>query len=355
MNKEIYGNFWSPDHLLSYNKPLNISLGVRGLGKSTGCGIKCIGDYYDNKKLFIYTRRNDVELRQTMKDYFYGPLMIYNEKFGTKHDWTLEDGRYIDENKNTVGFAVPLSQADKYKSAPFGALGVRTIIYDEFVLAKGKETGYLGNKETPYLEYDLLIRLYQTVDRAPGHSFLNETKIFCLGNFANLYNPILLGCGADKYMNINSKVVAPKDALWVVELTSEVGATSEMRSSYGYQLARAEIAKGDYDNNGYITGDNIKTMKGVMNPLLNVDYKGRGYGIYLCEKEGVVYVSEKQSTAVRTIALTMGDGKINQVTAVKWNKSTQMQVVRRFAEMGLCVFQTPRARTDLLTYLNFTL
>lgn len=355
MDTAIYGKFWSPEHLISYGKPLMCSLGQRGIGKSTGVGLYCIGQYYDNKKLFIYCRRNGDELKQTQKDYFYSPLDIYNAYYGTKHVWALDGGTYKDENGEVVGFAIPLSQADKYKSSPFGALGVRTIIYDEFILAKGKETGYVGSKETPYLEYDLLIRLYQTVDRAPGHSFLNETKIFCLGNFANLYNPILLGCGADKYLTINSKCVSPKGKPWVIEITDNVEATSEVRSSFGYQLAREEIAKGDYDVNGFITSDSIQTLKGVMNPIINVEYSGRKYGVYLFEKRGVIYVSTKISEAVRTIALTMADGKINQVTAVKWNKSPAMDLLRRFAEMGLVIFQNERARQDILTYLNFTI
>lgn len=354
MDNKIYGKFWSPQHLISYGKPLMISLGIRGIGKSTALGLYSIGEYYDNHRLFIYTRRNEDELQQTEKNYFYSPLKIYNEFYGTNHEWTCSGNVYTDENKNVVGYSIPLSQADKRKSTPYGALGVRTIIYDEFILAKGKETAYLGSKVTPYLEYDLLIRLYQTVDRDINHQYLNETKIFCLGNFANLNNPILLGCGADRYLNINSKVVSPKDKDWVVELTSSVEASSGLENSYGYRLARQETAEGDYKNNGFDGNESIKHLKGVMNPLINVEYNGRRYGIYLFEKEGVAYVSERTSESVRTISLTMSDGRINQVTAEKWNKSPAMSALRSFVERGLCVYQTARARTDILTYLQFT-
>lgn len=359
MDERIYGEHYSPAHILSYHRPLNISIGARGIGKSTGVGLKYIGDVYEKHRLFIYTRRTVDETEATAESFFYSPLKIYNDWYNTKHEFNLKSiktGEYVDENGNTVGYAVPLSQADKRKSTPYGAIGVRNILYDEAILRRGKEAAYLGTKTTPLLEYELLTGLYTTVDRSIGKSALNDTQIFVCGNFANLYNPILMGINAEKYVTINSKTVAPKGKPWVVELTDKVAATEDMKKSFGYQLSTEATKANDYDNDGFLHCDNVKKLKGVMNPLINVIYHGRKYGIFMCEKEGIIYVNDHPSkSGVREISLTMADGKINQVVAVKYNKCEAMMLLRKFTEMGLVIFATETTRNDILTYLNFTI
>lgn len=355
MNKEIYGKFWSPNHLLSFHRPLMLSIGSRGIGKSTGLGLHLIDEVYTKGRKFIYIRRTADETRMTAADYFYNPLSIYNDYMGTSHVWTFNKEVYTDENGEEVGYAFPLSLADKKKSTPYGGLGVRNIVYDEFILRRGLERLYIGNRMTPTLEYDLLWGLYQTVDRDKGHSFLNETKVFCLANFANLYNPIMLALDADKYVTVDSKIVAPKNAGWVIEFTDKVEATEEIKNSYSYQLAGNESKKTDYGNDGFIRSDNVKRLKGIMTPLINLKYQGRVYAVYMFEKDGVIYVNDKRSESVPEIALTMNDGRINQVVAVKYKNNNAMMMLRYFAEKGLVIFCTERARRDILTYLNFTI
>lgn len=355
MDPKIYGEFWSPLRLERTGKPLLMSAGSRGIGKSTGMALKCIGDYYDNGTKFIYCRRTDDELKRTRKNYFDGALKIYNAYFGTEHNWVYNQETYVDENDQIVGYSVPLNLADKYKSATYGADHVRTIIYDEFILRRGKESGYLGTKDNNLIEYDLLIGLYQTVDRAPGHPFLNETKIYCLGNYANPYNPIFLGAGADEFVEHNSKFVNPKTMPWAIEFTSEVGATNDMKNSNGYKLSREEMAKHDYDNIGFTITENVKKMKGIRSPLLNLTYHGRHYGLFSYERQGVLYVSTERAGTAFELALTMEDsGKINQVTALKYQWLPELQMLRKAAQNGFLVFENDRAKNDILTYLDFT-
>lgn len=361
MDKEIYGNYWSPLHLESTKKPLLMAAEPRGLGKSTGAALSCIGDFYDtggNKK-FIYCRRTDDELKRTRKNYFDGALKIYNEFYGKNINWVYDQETYKEEESGAiVGYTIPLNLADKYKSATYGADGVRKIIYDEFILRRGKEAGYLGGLSNPLIEYDLLIGLYQTVDRAPGHRFLNETEIICLGNFANLYNPIMMGCNASEYVEHDSKFVNPKTQPWAVELKTDYKTDgNDIKDSYGYRLSRESIAARDYDNDGFTRAATIVgKLKGVRNGMFNCTYKGRQYGIWSYENKGVVYVSNEPVPGRINIAMTMEDsGGINQITAEKYRYMPEMQLLRRAAERGFLVFDSARSRNDILTYLDFTI
>ena len=63
MSKNIYGDFYNPTKILSYGKPMNISVGSRSSGKSTGFGIHLLKDFLKNKHQFIYVRRTEIELR----------------------------------------------------------------------------------------------------------------------------------------------------------------------------------------------------------------------------------------------------------------------------------------------------
>lgn len=356
--KRMYTGHWSPEKLLSTGKPLNLSIGSRGIGKSTGLGCHFIYDYYKTGNKFIYVRRTDDELKRTKKDYFSTPQDIYNETYGTAH--TIEycrDDTYQNENGEILGYALPLSLADKYKSAHFGDLGAFNVLYDEFIVRRGLEKNYLGSEKDPNAEYRLLIGLYQTTDRKKGHAYLNKCKIFCLGNFATLFNPILNECHIDEYVDKSTHFANPKTQPWAIEFTDFSALDGlDMRKSFGYWLSPEEDRASDYENDGFVKAENIQKLSGHRLKLMNVSYRGRKYGIWQYDQLGLVYVTHELCPTSRIIALTMGDsGKINQLTAINYRYSPEMDMLRQAAANGFLVFENARARTDILTYLDFTL
>lgn len=352
----VYGGFWNPEALIATGKPLLIDAEPRGVGKSTGSALYCMEQYYKKREKFIYCRRTDDELKRTCKSYFDGACKIYNDFYGTAHEWIYDKGgTYTDENGDIVGYSVPLNLADKYKSATFGADGVRLIIYDEFILRRGKETGYLG-KTGSTIEYDLLIGLYQTVDRAPGHRFLNETKILCLGNFASLNAPVLIGAGADLYVEHGAKFINPKHEMWALRLQGDFATDKDIEESYGYKLASRDTRGVDY---GYEAAERPETiipkMTGERHCMMCVIYRDRRYGVWTYDQKGIVYISRECLPGMPEIALTAGNTpRINRITALKWRDMPSMQLLRDAAEMGYLCFDSNRARTDILTYLDFT-
>lgn len=355
MNTNIYGEFYSPLKLVSTNKPLCMSVGSRSIGKSTGFGIYFLTQYYEKGKKFIYCRRTDDELKRTAADYFGTPLSIMAHN-GITHAIELKGDTYTDESNNIVGYAIALNNEQKYKSMPFGDLGVKNILYDEFILPRGGERGYLGGSKNLTYEYDRLISLYQTVDREKGKAFRNDTRIYCCANNASFYNPLFLACHCDKFVSLDTKFCNPKKELWALELTNTVPATSKIKQSYGYLLASDSDKSRNYDNDSMIRDSQVQELHGVVTPLCNIKYSGNIYGVYVKEDIGICYVCERPADGRITIALTIGDTtEINYITAYKFKDSGYMIFLRDMVTKGKCVFQTGKIKNDILTYLNYTI
>ena len=68
--KDVYGKFYNPTRLLSYNKVLNFSIGSRSIGKSTGFAIFLLREFIEHGRQFIYCRRTMDETQLTAPTYF---------------------------------------------------------------------------------------------------------------------------------------------------------------------------------------------------------------------------------------------------------------------------------------------
>lgn len=356
-NPSIWGEFYNPSRLLSTNKPLLMSVLERNNGKSTAWGIVTLSEYIKLGKRGIYARRTEKELVSTVEDYFVTAADILSEH-GEHYTVHYTDREFfLNEEKEPFFYAVNAGQPREFKSRPFGDLNVRNIIYDEAILPRGDEKMYIGATKNMIREYERLTTLYQTVDRAKGSRFLNETRLICIANNSSFHNPLFLGCNCSKYVDINTKFCNPKNEIWALELDNGTGAKSDqLQNAFSYRMATQEDKQNYYKNDSFHIDSQVKKLHGIMNPICNFSYAGHTYAFLLCEQMGICYISTKPRSDRFTMALTVGDTKeINQVTAYKYNKSPYMQFLSDMVNKGLCVFETENAKTDVLTYLNFTL
>lgn len=355
-NPKIWGSFYNPTRLLSTGKPLLLSILERNNGKSTAWAIVTLSEYIRLGKRGIYTRRAEKELLSTCEDYFITAADILSEH-GEHYVVKYQDREfYLNDEKEPFFYAVSAGQPREFKSRPFGDLNVRNIIFDEAILPRGDEKYYIGATKNMIREYERLITLYQTVDRSKGHRFLNETRLICIANNSSFHNPLFLGLGCDKYVDMNTKFCNPKNEDWALELDNGTGAThEELEGAYSYRLATENDKLNYYKNDSYHRDNLVGTRHGIMNPLVNLKYAGNRYCLYLFESEGICYVDDKPREDRITLNLTVGDTtEINQVTAYKYNKNGYMEFLYKMVTEGKCVFKTERAKTDILTYLNYT-
>ena len=356
---KIYGKFYSPEKLLSYGRPFMMSVGSRSIGKSTGWQIELLSDYLKYKHLFVYLRRTDKELYATAPTYFDDGVAIMKKNrrkiFDFKYDKQLYWIRRTEDSEWEVcGLAIPLNLQHQIKSSKTTFLHhVWWILYDEFILEDSNL--YLGNKQSLRSEFDKLMSLYKTIDRGIGRAFRNETRVICLGNNYSYFNPIYIGLGVDEYIRTDSKYIAPKDKLWVLEQTGGVEATSDIKTSYGYLLSGEDQGGSDYDNiPKEAKGCFVEKITEPMNFMFNLKFCGHGMGVYKLQRENIIYICEKTGTG-KTLSLTCGDqNKIDYMLAVTAGQSEWMKVLKMYYMNGSLRFQTNKCKYDICNYFMLT-
>lgn len=128
MKKIHYYNY---NKIISYNCPVNVLIGERGVGKSYGAKEYVIKRFLKKKEKFLYIRRYDNEIKSVFQKDFFGdirnafPELILeskNKKF------------YI--NGEVFGYARRLTESQDMKSVSFD--DISTIIFDEYAIEKNR-------------------------------------------------------------------------------------------------------------------------------------------------------------------------------------------------------------------------
>lgn len=154
--------------LLSQRCVLNFVIGNRGGGKTFAGKRLCINRFKKTGAQFVWIRRYQTEV-DTLTEFFADVAPFYpDDELSVKGD-----SLYI--NGELAGWLIALTKSMQLKSVAFP--NVRTLIFDEFIIDKGK-IGYLKNEVQVFLE------LFETVARMRD----NVTAIF-FGNAISVVNP----------------------------------------------------------------------------------------------------------------------------------------------------------------------
>ena len=388
--------FYSPMKALNYRRPAVIIVGHRSGGKSAGVARYCLFNAIINNRKFIYIRRRKDELDKTKKKFFDQAINIINRsdlgfkivyfdcvagdymmtvnKDGVNYEDDLYDknGEKIEETEEEkqdrirketikrsvkVGSTIALSESQKVKSG-FDFSDVDSIVFDEFIAEH--QTQYLGSYTTPDVEYENLISLFMSCDRGVGQYFRNETRMFLIGNMANVYNPILLKWGVNKYLRMSkdAKFIAPKGEGWVlqsvqpskkfVEAAKKSNALLLMdESERNYNLgneARAEEYSNVFINNEL--PKNVIYRNGVI-------LGGKEYGIYE-DSNGFIYINKfrKGEPAEALDIVSYANGNANTLVT-NWRQSPILNVVYVAFTRKKLYFNNATTQHDFMQYLEF--
>ena len=233
-----------------------------------------------------------------------------------------------------------------------------SIIFDEFIAEH--QTQYLGSYTTPDVEYENLISLFMSCDRGVGQYFRNETRMFLIGNMANVYNPILLKWGVNKYLRMSkdAKFIAPKGEGWVlqsvqpsqafVEAAKDSNALLLMdESERNYNLGNE--ARAEEYSNVFINNDLPKSSiyrKGVI-------LGGKEYGIYE-DANGFIYINKfrKGEPADALDIVSYANGNANTLVT-NWRQSPILNVVYIAFTRKKLYFNNATTQHDFMQYLEF--
>jgi hypothetical protein len=169
--------------ILSHNGTYNFLVGGRGLGKTYGAKKRAIKRFLSHGEMWIYLRRYKEELVPVRETLFADIGHEFPDWDMRVNGSTLEVAPASDRDKQkrdwrTMGYLIPLSVAQKYKSVAYPQ--VKTIIFDEFIIERGVYH-YLPNEATVFNNF------YSTVDR-----WQDKTTVFFLANAVSLSNPYFI-------------------------------------------------------------------------------------------------------------------------------------------------------------------
>ena len=130
-------HYYDYHRILSYNVPVNVLIGERGVGKSYGAKKYVINQYLKKGSQFIYLRRYENELKKVFEKDKNNPKDFFDDvkdEFPGKNLVAKHKKFYVDDE--CFGFAMRLTEAQDLKSATYN--NVDTIIIDEYPIEKNK-------------------------------------------------------------------------------------------------------------------------------------------------------------------------------------------------------------------------
>lgn len=163
--------YYTCQKALSYNFFFGICMGGRGIGKTTNWEIQAMNRFINYNEEFIYLRRYTAEIKA------YLTTDSITSLYSGLHVKSLAGKGYkLGCEKQTVGYLIPLSAADVFKSTRFDK--VTTIIFDEAVIKQTKTRRYINDEVTELLNFISTVQRTRT-----------NVRVILLCNNNDIFNP----------------------------------------------------------------------------------------------------------------------------------------------------------------------
>lgn len=231
--------YWDVLSVVARKCFMNVCMGGRGIGKTEQCNGYNIEEFKNFGNQFIYLRRYKTELSGA------GDLL---------NKW-LDDVKYIGDKNgggsyhwygNVLGYAVPLSVAQNYKSG-FDFSRVTTIIYDEAIIFQSGTQRYLANEVTALLEFASTVFRHR-----------KNVKIIVLGNNLQFFNPF---CEFFKVKVFNNLYVDHERSLQILYSKDSAKLRAIEENTPLYALTKGTSYHDYHYNNAVMSGSSVVISK----------------------------------------------------------------------------------------------
>lgn len=320
--------------LLSHNKIMNMVLSNRGGGKTFHCTRWSIDDFKKTGAQTVWVRRYQTEVDE----------MLTNGKFfDAVREYYPDDELKIEGNLGLVNgevaiYFIALSTSRQLKSNNYPS--VNKIIFDEFIIDKGKVT-YLKN------EVEVFLDLYETVAR-----MRDNVRAVLLANSITVVNPYFL------FWNIKvdrSKRFTVKGQVCVELFTDADFIAKKKKTRFG-QLVNG-TRYGDYaiDNKFLLDNDTFiepKTAKAEF--MLGLKYDGVMYGYWIDYSVGLIFVNRQYDPSSYCLySLTKDDHDANLLLIKSLNDSSRVKRIVYAFRNGLLRFEDATVKAQFYEYIGF--
>lgn len=288
-------HFYDYQKIISYNAPVNILIGERGVGKSYGIKNYVIKKFLKKKEKFLYIRRYDNELKAIFQKDFFGDI---KEAFPEVQLSSKNKKFYI--NGEIFGYAKRLTEAQDLKSSSFE--DITTIVFDEYAIEKNKRY-YLPN------EGMIIAGLLDSVIRNRSN-----VKVFFLMNAVEGIEFSPLFSFFELQLPYNSDIKLFKNNTVLVQYMNNEEFRKEREETLIGKLMKGTLYENYALKNEILdkNKDFIERKTGTAKFSFAFIYNRETYGVWYDYKNGKVFVSEDYlENSFNVFSITLKDSKPN--------------------------------------------
>ena len=326
--------WYDKQQLLSHNKIMNMVLSNRGGGKTFCMTRWAIDDYKKSGSQCVWLRRYKSELDEMLaKDKFFDAVREYYPE-----DELKIDGNFGLINGNVAIYFVALSTSRQLKSNnyPF----VNKIIFDEFIIDKGKVT-YLKN------EVEVFLDLYETVAR-----MRDNVRAVLLANSITIVNPYFLFWGIKPNPK---KRFTVKGQVCVELFTDSDFIEKKKKTRFGQLVAGTRYGNYAIDNKWLLDNDTFvmpKTPDAEF--MLGIKYMGIMYGFWVDYNQGLIFVNRQfDPSSYALYCLTKDDHDANLLLIKSLSDSKRIKQIVYAFQNGLLRFSDMQVKNQFYEFIGF--
>jgi hypothetical protein len=319
--------FYTASLLLSYKRPFNLVMGIRGVGKTFKFTQICITEAISQQSLsFVWIRRTKEEIKK-IKNHFFDDMINTNQF--PDYNFRVVGSEMIAINKLTnykftIGMFIPLSLEATYTGLPFP--NVKYVVYDE-ALTKGK---YLTD------EMYKLLHLTDTIFRN------RQVKVYLLGNAFSISNPYFDHFGISKLTG----QFTTGDSYVIENCNAKEFGENRKTTSLGQLVANTEYERFAFENT-FLLDDNHNVQKittDLTTTGVNLLLNRLTIGLWIYN--GLLYFG-KPHAHNKTYTIYVDNAKHNQAIWVENNNKHIKFIATEFIN-GRCLFETINIKNEIV-------
>lgn len=292
--------YWSPLHLLPYQRHFNFVNSVRSAGKTYGTQKFFISRAINRGEQFVYIAR-------TKSDVDNGIFGRAFEKVVEKEfpEYTFEftnDTAFIKnektEERKLIGYCLAISQSNKIKNTSYPK--VYWLMFDEYCIEETSPQRYIKGFREP----ELLLNIYHTVDREE-----NRVTCFLLANNISFYNPYHIHPAFRIQPVEVGHIWKSKNVLFENYQISEELAKEKSENLFLNMVKDTDYGSVAVDGHYiYDTPDHVAPLPKQVSYFCTLVCEGQEFGLYYQAGLQNVYISDKvEKTCKLSYACTNND------------------------------------------------
>lgn len=326
--------WYDKQQLLSHNKIMNMVLSNRGGGKTFNMTRWAIDGYKKNGSQCVWVRRYQTEIDEMLTN---GKFFDAVREYYPNDELTI-DGNFGYVNGDLAIYFIALSTSRQLKSNnyPF----VNKIIFDEFIIDKGRVT-YLKN------EVEVFLDLYETIAR-----MRDNVRAVLLANSITIVNPYFL------FWNIKpnpNKRFTVKGQVCVELFTDSDFIEKKKKTRFGQLVDGTRYGNYAIENKWLLDNETFIEQKTPdAEFMLGIKYMGIVYGFWVDYKVGLIFVNRQYDPSSYSLyCLTKDDHEANLLLIKSLSDNKRIQRVVYAFQNGLLRFSDMQVKNQFYEFIGF--